>query len=200
MRKVAITIIAIGVLSLLFYFIHYFAVAKSEEKGINDYIEDTSIVNIEEISEEVVEEVEVKEVKTFTPDYKAVLEIPKIDLKNGLVDSTRNFSSINYAISIDKNSSYPNEYGNFILYAHSGNSRIAFFKNLNKLDISDEVFVYYEGIKYKYKIVDKYEIQKTGKAKVVKPNNQKLITMITCISRTNKQVVLIGEMTDYTEY
>lgn len=40
-------------------------------------------------------------------NYTAVIEIPSINLKRGVVDSTSNFNSINYAISVDKNSNYP---------------------------------------------------------------------------------------------
>lgn len=200
MRKIGIIMIMTGILLLSFYFAYYFGISNKEKEEIDNYITETSIIdesNIshEETNEEIIEEVKQEEQKQVVKklDYKAILEIPKINLKNGLVETTKNFDSINYAISIDKNSNYPNENGNFILYAHSGSSRIAFFKNLNKVDISDNVIVYYEGIKYTYKITNKYEIEKNGKLKVFKYEGKKLITLLTCISNTNKQVVLIGE-------
>jgi len=86
------------------------------------------------------------------------------------------------------------------LYAHSGNSKIAYFRNLNKLNVNDEVFVYYEGVKYNYQIINKYEIEKTGKMEVIRDSKRKLITMVTCISNTNKQVVLIGEQIEEVIY
>lgn len=200
MRKIGIIMIMTGILLLSFYFAYYFGISNKEKEEIDNYITETSIIdesNIsqEETNEEIIEEVKQEEQKQVVQklDYKAILEIPKINLKNGLVETTKNFDSINYAISIDKNSNYPNENGNFILYAHSGSSRIAFFKNLNKVDISDNVVVYYEGIKYTYQITNKYEIEKNGKLKVFKYEGKKLITLLTCISNTNKQVVLIGE-------
>lgn len=200
MRKIGIIMIMTGILLLSFYFAYYFGISNKEKEEIDNYITETSIIdesNIsqEETNEEIIEEVKQEEQKQVVQklDYKAILEIPKINLNNGLVETTKNFDSINYAISIDKNSNYPNENGNFILYAHSGSSRIAFFKNLNKVDISDNVVVYYEGIKYTYQITNKYEIEKNGKLKVFKYEGKKLITLLTCISNTNKQVVLIGE-------
>ncbi len=200
MRKIGIIMVMTGILLLSFYFAYYFGISNKEKEEIDNYITETSIIdesNIsqEETNEEIIEEVKQEEQKQVVQklDYKAILEIPKINLKNGLVETTKNFDSINYAISIDKNSNYPNENGNFILYAHSGNSRIAFFKNLNKVDINDNVIVYYEGIKYTYQITNKYEIEKNGKLKVFKYEGKKLITLLTCISNTNKQVVLIGE-------
>ena len=199
MRKIGIILLVIGVFLLLSYFLYYGYKNKEEKENIELYIESTSVVEVEEqiIVEEVKEE---KQDSTFWVDYKAILEIPKINLKKGMVESTKNFSSINYAISIDKSSNYPDEEGNFILYAHSGNSKIAYFRNLNKLNVNDEVFVYYEGLKYSYQIINKYEIEKTGKMEVIRDSKRKLITMVTCISNTNKQVVLIGEQINSEVY
>ena len=191
----------IGVFLLLSYFLYYGYKNKEEKENIELYIESTSVVDVEKQEEIIVEEVkEEKQDSTFWVDYKAILEIPKINLKKGMVESTKNFSSINYAISIDKSSNYPDEEGNFILYAHSGNSKIAYFRNLNKLNVNDEVFVYYEGVKYSYQIINKYEIEKTGKMEVIRDSKRKLITMVTCISNTNKQVVLIGEQIEEVIY
>lgn len=201
MRKIGIILLVIGVFLLLSYFLYYGYKNKEEKENIELYIESTSVVEVEKQEELIVEEVkEEKQDSTFWVDYKAVLEIPKINLKKGMVESTKNFSSINYAISIDKSSNYPNEEGNFILYAHSGNSKIAYFRNLNKLNVNDEVFVYYEGVKYSYQIINKYEIEKTGKMEVIRDSKRKLITMVTCISNTNKQVVLIGEQINSEQY
>lgn len=196
MRKIGIILLVIGVFLLLSYFLYHGYKNKEEKENIELYIESTSVVEVEK-QEEVKEE---KQDSTFWVDYKAILEIPKINLKKGMVESTKNFSSINYAISIDKSSNYPNEEGNFILYAHSGNSKIAYFRNLNKLNVNDEVFVYYEGVKYSYQIINKYEIEKTGKMEVIRNSKRKLITMVTCISNTNKQVVLIGEQIEEVIY
>lgn len=201
MRKIGIILLVIGVFFLLSYFLYYGYKNKEEKENIELYIESTSVVEVEEQEEVIVEEVkEEKHDSTFWVDYKAILEIPKINLKKGMVESTKNFSSINYAISIDKSSNYPDEEGNFILYAHSGNSKIAYFRNLNKLNVNDEVFVYYEDVKYNYQIINKYEIEKTGKMEVIRDSKRKLITMVTCISNTNKQVVLIGEQINSEVY
>ena len=190
MRKVALIIIGIGVSLLSFYIVYNVLNDQKEKESIETYIEETSIV--EEINEiqNIVEPV--KEEKKAVIDYKAILEIPIINLKEGLVEVTENFKSLNYAVSIDSVSNYPSEYGNFILYAHSGRSNISFFKNLNKVNINDNVYIYYSGYKYTYKIYDKYEIEKTGTMEITIPKNNKIITLLTCVSGTNKQVVLIG--------
>lgn len=144
---------------------------------------------------------EEKKEKERIINYTAILEIPSINLKQGVVNSTKNFNSINYAISVDKNSNYPDAMGNFILYAHSGNSNIAYFRNLNKVDINENIYVYYNGTKYQYKITNKYNIQKTGKAKVISSNSDRYITLITCNqSQKDQQIVVIGKLISFNQY
>ena len=85
--------------------------------------------------------------------------------------------------------------GNFILYAHSGNSKIAFFNKLHKLSKNEDIYVFYNGIKYHYKISNKYNIEKTGYAEVIVTNNDKYITLITCNQHEKgKQIVIIGKI------
>ena len=46
--------------------------------------------------------------------------------------------------------------------------------------MNDDVFVYYNGVKYHYIIYEKYNIKKTGKASIIKSKEEKYITLITC--------------------
>lgn len=200
MKRLGILLI-IGAISMVaFYFVYQMSINKKVEEVVNNYIEETSIeekINIEN-GDDVVEEnkTEQKEI-----NYTAIIEIPKINLKRGVVDSTKNFSSINYAISVDKNSNYPNENGNFILYAHSGNSNIAYFRNLNKVNKNDSIYIYYSGVKYEYKITNKYTIEKKGTANVISSKDKRYITLITCSQeQKNKQIVLVGNLMNEKEY
>ncbi len=202
MKKIGICLITIGITILGFYFIYNNAINKRNNENVEDYINDTSIVNEVETEETINEEKETSNTQNSNNiAYTAVLEIPKINLKRGVVDSTENFKSINYAISVDKNSNYPNEKGNFILYAHSGNSYISYFRKLNQVDINDEVYVYYNGVKYHYIIENKYDIEKTGKAKVINLKDNRYITLITCNQdRKGYQIVVEGKLIDSTTY
>lgn len=201
MKKIGGLLLIIGIIIIGFYYIYLQTLEYKEVEDINEYINETSVIeiNTEESTNEIVEEV--KETKKSNINYTAILEIPIIDLKRGVVDSTKNFRSINYAISVDRTSNYPNEYGNFILYAHSGNSSIAYFKNLNKVNVNDDVYVYLNGIKYHYVIYDKYDIKKTGKTVINRPTNDKNITLITCNqNRKGFQIVLIGKFVNSETY
>ena len=201
MKKIGLTLIIVGISLFVFYFVYNVSLNKKYEDDMNDYIDETSqIVDKEE--ESIIEEPqEEKKETTSNITYTAVLEIPKINLKRGVVNNTKNFRSINYAISVDNSSKYPNENGNFILYSHSGNSSIAFFNKLYKVDKDDDIYVYYNGIKYHYKVVKKYDIEKTGKAKVISSKSDKYITLITCNqSRNGYQIVIEGKIMDEENY
>lgn len=199
MKKFGWILIFTGALMIIFYNVYVSSINIVENEKAEEYIEITSsseeVEEIEEVvNEEIIEE-EKKEEPKYEINYTAVLEIPKINLKRGVVDSTNNFKSLNYAISVDRHSKYPNNNGNFILYAHSGSSSIAYFKNLNKVELNDDIYVYYSGIKYKYTIIKKYDIEKTGKANIISSTSDKYITLITCNqNRKGYQTVIIGKL------
>ena len=133
--------------------------------------------------------------------YKLIIEIPKIELKRGAVETTKNYNSINYSISIDKNSIYPDKFGDLILYSHSGNSSISYFKRLYELDNNDNIIIYYNGVKYEYEIFKIYKTEKKGQLEIIVPSNDKYITLITCDKDGNNQyLVIIGKIVMEKKY
>lgn len=170
---------------------------KIEEVSIQEYYKE------EEYEKEQIEEnktiennskEEIKENKNVV-NYIAILRIPKINLKRGLVDKESKYNDIKYNIMIHDKSTYPDSVGgNVILLAHSGDSNISYFKNLYKLKLDDIIYLDYKNKTYEYKIVNIYDIEKNGKALIKKNTNKSTITLITCRANTNKQIVLIGEL------
>ena len=74
----------------------------------------------------------------------------------------------------------------------------SYFRKLDKLVIGDDIFLVYKNTEYKYKVVDIYDIEKTGKAEIIKNKNTTTITLITCRHGTNKQIVVIAEKKQLT--
>ena len=70
------------------------------------------------------------------------------------------------------------ENGNVILAAHSGNGRTAFFKNLDKLQIDDTVSIFYNGYEYKYRMINTYDVEKTGSVENNKKCPKSTLTLI----------------------
>ena len=195
MKKICKILLVISLLIIVIYFAYVFIINVQTSMKVNEYIEKTSYIQNENTNQKDTQDIKRK------INYTSILEIPSINLKGGLVDNTKNFNSINYAISVDGHSNYPDKEGNFILYAHSGNSNISYFKKLINVNIGDSVYVYYKGVKYNYEITNKYDIEKTGKADVLLSNSDKYITLITCNpNRKGYQVVLIGKQTNQIKY
>ena len=180
-------------LSLIVLTIHTTLKTKSEEDIALDnfYIEEKQIETTDDTTpEDVVEE------KKDTPiNYVAVLRIPKINLKRGLVDRDSKYNNIKYNIMIHKESDTPDkEGGNVILVAHSGTSGVAYFRNVDKLSLNDEIYLDYNNKTYSYKITNIYDIEKTGVVPIRKVTTKSTITLITCRHSTNKQIVVIAEI------
>ena len=122
----------------------------------------------------------------------ASVRIPKININRNLYSINSKNNTVDKNIQIIKESNMPDEVnGNFILAAHSGFSSIAYFHNLHKLEIGDEVFVNYFNAEYKYIVSDMYDVLKTGKVSIKRDINKSTITMITCKGE-DRQLVVIG--------
>lgn len=151
-----------------------------------------------ETNEEIVVEEDIKE-ETNTSnvssyDYIAVLEIPSINLKRGLVDPSSKYNNVNYNIQIINKSTMPDVVnGNLVLAGHNGASYVSFFRNLDKLNINDKIYIYYGGYKYEYSLSKIYDTPKDGNVEVHRDNSKTTITLITCKKNTkDTQVVYIG--------
>ena len=170
----------------------------------NNKIEEFFEIEDEEPEEEIEEVIEQpkEEKQTINYDYIAVLEIPKINLKRGLVSTDSRYNNVNYNIKIVDGSLMPYvRNGNLILAGHNGSAYISFFKNLYKLDINDSVYVYFDGIKYEYKIADIYDVDKTGTVNISRDKNRTTITLITCKKYSkDKQTVFIGYLSNKESY
>ena len=144
-------------------------VLEEENNIIENYIEETTIVNNEEIidnnetSNIIENETNIERKDIGDKDILFVLEIPDIDLKKGVYYIDSKYNNVKYNIQILEESSVPDvELGNVILASHNGNSKVSFFRKLYKLSVGDEIYIYYNGIKYIYKLDSVYDIDKDG--------------------------------------
>lgn len=157
-------------------------------------------VNIDE--EEIKEQPKQEEKKTSNYNYIGVLEIPKINIKRGFLNIKDKGNNVNKNLQVIKGSDMPNvKNGNLIIAAHSGNSYISYFKNLYKLSDEDVAYVYFNNIKYTYKVAGKYDAEKNGKVTIHRDNKKNTLTLITC-SQTDKtkQIVYILELESEENY
>lgn len=187
-------IVFIGIVIVSFDLISPFLKQKEEDSALTEfYIREE--IKEDKIDKTTSEEVKVENNFKSKIEYIAVLKIPKINLEKGLVAKNSKYNNINYGVEILKESDSPNVInGNVILAGHSGTANIAYFNNLDELDIGDTAEIIYQGKNYIYKIVNIYDINKDGTAKIKRNTEVSTLTLITCRYNTNKQIVLIGNL------
>ena len=164
--------------------------------------EEVEEVKVDIDEEEIKEQPKQEEKKTSNYKYIGVLEIPKINIKRGFLNIKDKGNNVNKNLQVIKGSDMPNvKNGNLIIAAHSGNSYISYFKNLHKLSNDDVAYVYFNNIKYTYKVVGKYDAEKNGKVTIHRDNKKNTLTLITC-SQTDKtkQIVYILELESEENY
>lgn len=176
---------------LIFY--DYYSEQKiniQEQEAIEEFYEEEIITDSIEEPQKI-EEVE-EQVKV---NYIAILKIPKIKLERGLVDPSSYLNNVKYNFQWIDGSAMPDQVnGNVIIAGHSGSARVSYFRKLDQLVIGDSVSIDYKNQTYNYKVIDIYDIEKTGKAEIIKNKNTTTLTLITCRHNTNKQIVIICEL------
>ena len=173
---------------------------KQEETSDETVIDD---VEAEDVEEENPSNNSQKQTNTNTIKKEIIgyLEIKKINLKQGLVSKNSYYNNVNRNIQIIASSDYPDkDNGNVILAAHSGTSSISYFKNLYKLVKGDEAVLYYKGYIYNYKIVNIYNVPKTGTVSIKRDVKKSCLTLITCTHNSKtEQTVYILELVSKTK-
>ena len=158
---------------------------------------DVIIEDIPDIKEKESSQVEEEEEKEIDySKYVGVLEIPKIRLKRGFYGMDSKYNDIEHNVTVVGGSTMPDVVnGNLILAAHSGTAYISYFANLYKLSVGDEAYVTYGGTKYKYEIVNIYNVPKIGTITITRNLDRTTLTMITCTKDSDtEQTVYVAEL------
>lgn len=203
--RVTLSILFI-ITGLFLIFFNYFDGIKSNifnEKNIELYEQEIVLSEQVEVTteDESVDEAN-KEVTTPSTKetYIGYLSIPDINLKRGFTSLDSEYNSLHYNVMLVDGSSMPDvKNGNLILASHSGSSSIAFFKNLYKLSNGAHAYVTYNGKVYNYKLVNTYDVLKTGTVKISRNGDVNTLTLITCSKTDNsQQLVFIFELQNVT--
>lgn len=194
-------LILLGICIVSSKYVYNYFLDKEEDIKIEEFYHEQEEVDINVIEEET-KEPEKQEVKQENKvNYVAVIKIPKIGVEKGLCQKGSYCNNVNRNIQILNEADYPDvANGNFILAGHSGSGRVAYFKNVYKLEKDDFISVIYGGFEYKYKIVNIYDVEKTGSANIIRNKEKNTLTLVTCRHNTNKQIIVISELVERSEY
>ena len=112
--------------------------------------------------------------------YHNIIEIPKIHLFLPIVFSNQ---ISEYGVTSIENESHQ------VLAAHSGNSNVSFFKEIDKLNIGDAIHIYKDNKMVVYRIIEKQLVKEDNLGVLYDKDN--IITLITCDKIQNDQRLII---------
>jgi len=119
------------------------------------------------------------------------LIINKINLKQDLYKIESKKNNIEENVTIIKESNYPDiANGILILAAHSGTGKIAYFEELDNLELKDNITIIYKNKKYIYQITKIWEQEKNGYIKIKKENKKQLILTTCSPKKKNTQLII----------
>lgn len=127
--------------------------------------------------------------KLIGADWQSIQETFQEDLKNGV---------IHYP-----GTAKPGQTGNAFITGHSsyypwnpGRYKTVFAR-LSKLEVGDDIVVYYDQQKYRYKVREKKEV-KSDDVSVLAQSSEKLLTLMTCspVGTNIKRLVVVAELVE----
>lgn len=190
-KEIIILVLFIIVVSAGAIFIKNVIRDKKQEKEIE------ALINVEFKGEAGSNDVASGSNETSDEDVKvtgnsiAVLQIPSQGIKGVVKEGTDNQTLKNY-IGMFKGAAMPGQVGNFSVAAHN-NIYTEIFRNLNKVNIGDEVKVTTKTSNYTYKITSKQTVSPTS-IEVINNSDKREITLITCNYNASARIVLKGEL------
>ena len=118
------------------------------------------------------------------------LEIPKLNLKKDVYNKDSKRNNISKNVTILEESTLPNEeYHHLFLAAHSGTSKISYFRSLINLKENDLAKIFYQDKIYNYKVYEILKLPKQEFIEVEKNLEEKLLTLITCLGHENRLII-----------
>ena len=127
----------------------------------------------------------------------AQIIIDKISVNNYIYNYDSKNNTVEKNVELLRGSTFP-DYDNSILFlaAHSGNSKISYFNNIDRLKNGDIITIYHGNYKYLYAVKKSYLIEKDGDIEVNKSFKNELI-LTTCSRQfSDKQLIVSSSLTN----
>ena len=134
-----------------------------------------------------------KDVEILVPkDPQFSIVIPKIGANANIIpnvdaaDEKVYLSALNKGVAHTLGTAFPGEGGHIFLFAHSTDyfwnvgSYNAIFYLLNKLEIKDEINIYYQGQRYVYRVIGKQVVDPSKVEYLTRKTNKEFLTLQTC--------------------
>lgn len=182
-----------------------------------EYLESNSNTEIENVAEVNANEQQIKEdaivdqtveneyIINNEPDLSKVfegkkisglVEIPKINVSAAILEGTDD-SALKYAVGHYPGLGEIGQPGNYVLLGHRNYVYGHFFRNLDKLEVGDEVIITKESETYTYVIHESFVV-KPEDVWVLEQTEESIITMITCtpMGTYENRLIVRGTLAD----
>jgi len=148
--------------------------------------------------------------KSITPIDEAFgIVIPKLGANARIIPNVNPYDSSVYQQALTQGVAhatgtvFPGRVGNVFLFSHSSvnfyeaNRYNSIFYLLYKLEIGDEINLYYKGEKFVYRVTEKKTVNPKDVSYLTGQTTKKVVTLMTCWppGTTTKRLLVIAELT-----
>ena len=114
------------------------------------------------------------------------LSIPKLKIKNAIVSINK--SKIKKSLIHYPGTALPGEHGNAVVFGHSvlpifynPKNYKTIFSTIPTLKKNDEIYIYFDGIKYLYEVDNYFEVKPNEVSVLEQHFNEQTLSLITCV-------------------
>lgn len=161
---------------------------KKKQQELQNILEQVINEEREEVTEE--KEKELESINGYKPI--ALMEIPSINLSQGIVEGISD-ESLQYYLGHFEDSVGPGEKGNFSIAGHRVSDYSEAFVNLYKAEIGDEIIVKANKKEYIYKITNSFIVSPTD-ISVLENTDSATITLVTCTVGAKERLIVKGDL------
>ncbi|MDV4149317.1 class D sortase [Clostridium sp. AL.422] len=187
-RRVIGLVLIIAGISIIVSIVYKKIDTLNKQKELQNILEEV----INEESKELTKEEEEKLMNGYKPI--ALMEIPSIDLSQGIVEGITD-DILQYYLGKFENSVAPGEKGNFSVAGHRVSDYSEAFVNLYKVEIGDKVLVKANKKEYVYEVTENF-IVSPDKVDVLDNTDESTITLVTCTVGAKERVIVKGKLVD----
>ena len=161
---------------------------KKKQEELQNILEQVINEEHEEVTEK--DEKELESINGYKPI--ALMEIPSINLSQGIVEGISD-ASLQYYLGHFEDSVGPGEKGNFSIAGHRVSDYSEAFVNLYKAEIGDEIIVKANKKEYIYKITKSFIVSPTD-ISVLENTDSATITLVTYTVGAKERLIVKGDL------
>ncbi len=168
------------------------------DTSIKDKKEEEKISSFFDLQKEIQDTIktpENMERNSNNENFIGILDIPKINLQRGFYSLESSKNTVDIGLEVIKGSQMPDvENSELVIAGHSGNGYLAFFKELDKIEKGNLIYITYQGYKYTYKLKSTTITDKNGEIEIEKEEDSQTLILTTCNpeNRDKEQLTLIS--------